>query len=247
MRVFLIAAMAMTSGPALAETVTTTAVDGTKVYGETYFADLPETAPLISLFHQARSNGRGEYGPLTDWLNGLGFRVIAWDQRSGGPFLGSENRTAAEATGGKEFCDAYPDVEAGVAYAHEAAKGAPLIVWGSSYSASLVFAAAAQHPDEVDAVVAMSTATGGMLDKCGAKKGLPNLAGPALAVWPQKEEGQAKALHDLLAAKNVEVQIVADGVHGSSMLVDDRTKRDMSGARAHVAEWLAKITSKAEE
>lgn len=246
MRVFLTAALAMTSGAAIADTVTTTAADGTKVYGETYYATLPETAPMISLFHQARSNGRGEYGPLTDWLNSLGFRVIAWDQRSGGGEYGSENRTAAEALGDKRFCAAYPDVQAGVAYAHHAAKGAPLVIWGSSYSASLVFTAAAQHPDEVDAVVAMSTATGGMLDKCGAKKGLPGLADPALAAWAKQEEAQAKKLGDLLSAKNVEVYIVPNGVHGSSMLVDARTKHDMSEARAHVAEWLVKVTAKNE-
>lgn len=241
MRVFLIAALAMTSGVAFAETVMTSAADGTKVYGETYYASLPETAPLISLFHQARSNGRGEYGPLTDWLNGLGFRVIAWDQRSGGGEYGGENRTAAEALGDKRFCAAYPDVQAGIAFAHEAAKGAPLVIWGSSYSASLVFAAAAQHPDEVNAVVAMSTATGGMLDKCGAKKGLPSLAVPALALWAEQEKQQANKLGDLLSAKNVEVYIVKDGVHGSSMLVDERTKHDMSAARAKVGEWLVKI------
>jgi pimeloyl-ACP methyl ester carboxylesterase len=127
-----------------------------------------------------------------------------------------------------------------LAYAHEAAKGAPLIIWGSSYSASLAFRAAADHADKIDAVVAMSTATGGALDKCGAKIGLPNLADPALAVWPKSEEGQAKGLADLLSAQSVEVQIVPNGVHGSSMLVDERTKHDMSEARAKVAAWLAK-------
>jgi pimeloyl-ACP methyl ester carboxylesterase len=244
MRAFLVAVLTLASSTAFAETVTTTAADGTKVYGETYFAGLTDAAPMISLFHQARSNGRGEYGPLTGWLNGLGYRVIAWDQRSGGDLYGAENRTAAEAKGGKQFCDAYPDVEAGVAFAHQAAKGAPLIIWGSSYSASLVWRAAAEHADLLDAVVAMSTATGGALDKCGAKVGLPNLADPGLAVWSQKEAGQAKGLSDLLASKNVKVEIVADGVHGSSMLVDERTKHDMSGARAKVADWLAEITAK---
>jgi len=93
----------------------------------------------------------------------------------------------------------------------------------------------------------MSTATGGKLDKCGAKAGLPNLVAPGLAVWPKKEEGQAEALSSLLAAKNVEVHIVENGVHGSSTLVDERTGHDMSAARAQVAAWLSKTTSKVEE
>lgn len=230
-----------------AETVMTKAADGVTVYGETYYADLPASAPMLSLFHQAGANGRSEYGPLTDWLNGLGYRVIAWDQRSGDGHFGEENRTATEASGPDGYCDAYPDVEAGVAYAHEAAQGAPLVIWGSSYSASLVWRAAAEHPDEINGVVAMSTATGGKLDQCGAKRGLPDLVDPGLAVWPKKEEGQAKALSKLLSAKNVEVHIVDDGVHGSSTLVDERTGHDMSAARAKVADWLSKTTSNTED
>ncbi len=235
------------SAAAQAETITTQAADGVTVYGETYYAELSASAPVISLFHQAGSNGRGEYGPMTGWLNGLGYRVIAWDQRSGDGHFGGGNRTAAEASGPDGYCDAYPDVEAGIAYAYEAAQGAPLVVWGSSYSASLVWRAAAAHPGKIDGVVAMSTATGGELDKCGAKAGLPNLVDPGLAVWPKKEEGQAKALSSLLTAKNVEVHIVENGVHGSSTLVDERTGHDMSAARAHVAAWLSKTTSKVEE
>ncbi|MEQ8934508.1 MAG: alpha/beta hydrolase [Amphiplicatus sp.] len=237
----LLSAVFCFSAAAYAETITTQAADGVTVYGEAYYADLPTSTPMISLFHQAGSNGRGEYGPLTDWLNGLGYRVIAWDQRSGDGHFGGDNRTAAEASGPDSYCDAYPDVEAGVAYAYEMAQAVPLIIWGSSYSASLVWRAAAEHPHESDGVVAMSTATGGKLDKCGAKAGLPNLADPGLAVWPTKEGGQAKALSKLLTAKNVEVLIVEDGVHGSSTLVDERTGHDMSAARAQVAEWLENL------
>lgn len=243
----LLLSASLLSAVARAETVATTAADGVTVYGETYYADLPDSAPLLSLFHQAGSNGRGEYGPLTDWFNGLGYRVIAWDQRSGDGYFGADNRTAAEADGPDGYCDAYPDIEAGVAYAHEAARGAPLIIWGSSYSASLVWRAAAEHPEVVDGVVAMSTATGGKLDQCGALIGLPGVADPGLAVWPQKEEKQAKALKSLLSAKDIKVLIVKDGVHGSSTLVDGRTKHDMSAARASVAEWLAATISNTEE
>jgi alpha-beta hydrolase superfamily lysophospholipase len=235
-------AAAIATAPVAAETITTTAADGTTVYGETYFGALPETAPMIALFHQARSNGRGEYAPLIPWLNGLGYRVIAFDQRSGGDLYGETNRTAAAAKGPKGFCDAWPDVDAGVAYAHEAANGAPLVIWGSSYSASLIWRAAATHADGIDGVVAVSTATGGPLDSCGARAYLPKLKDRAVAVWPEKEKGQADRLKTLLDSGNVAVVIVKGGVHGSSTLVDARTGKDMSGARAAVAGWLETFT-----
>lgn len=224
--------------PSAAESVMTKAADGTSVWGEAYFASLPTTAPLIALFHQARSNGRGEYGPLIPWLNGLGYRVIAFDQRSGGSLFGESNRTAAASKGPKGFCDAWPDIEAGVVYAHKAASGAKLIVWGSSYSASLIWRVAAAHADKVDGVVAMSTATGGALDACGAKAYLPKLQDKAVAAWPESEKGQADRLKSVLASKRVGVVIVKGGVHGSSMLIDARTGEDMSGARTAVAGWL---------
>src|SRR5690606_37264474 len=115
---------------------------------------------------------------------------------------------------------------------------APLVVWGSSYSAALAWRAAGDHPDLVDAVAAFSTAAGGPFDQCGAPLGLPKLADPGLAVWPQSEEGRIEPLRPLLTAKNVEIYIVPNGVHGSSMLVDERTKHDMSEARELVAAFL---------
>ncbi len=239
MRLTPILAAALFAGAAHAETVTIKAADGVTVYGEAYFADLPDSAPLISLFHQAGANGRGEYSEIAEWLNGLGYRAIAWDQRSGGGRFGSENRTAKAAKGPDGFCDAYPDVEAGLAYAHEAAAGAPLVIWGSSYSASLVWRAAADHADKVDAVAAFSTATGGQLDRCGAKVGLPGVEDPGLAVWPDREARQARKLDDLLTRAGATTLIVDDGVHGSSSLVDSRTGEDMSKARSRVAAWLA--------
>ncbi|MEL7487664.1 MAG: alpha/beta fold hydrolase [Pseudomonadota bacterium] len=232
------------SASASAETVTTTAADGTTVYGETYFGELSEAAPVLSLFHQARSNGRGEYGPLTDWLNGLGYRVIAWDQRSGGSTFGAANRTADGASGPKGFCDAYPDLEAALDYAKKTAAGAPVVVWGSSYSAALVFQLAANHPEDVAALVAASPASGGPLRNCGVDDALPSLKSPALALRPRTEyRGRAKDQADRLRAAGVSVIVVEKGVHGSSMLVDDRTRNDMSGARADVADWLSSTLS----
>ena len=64
--------------------ITTLTSDGVTVYGELYFGELDDSAPLVLLFHQGRSNGRGEYAEIAAWLNASGYRTIAWDQRAGG-------------------------------------------------------------------------------------------------------------------------------------------------------------------
>jgi len=89
----------------------------------------------------------------------MGFNCAAVDQRSGGDVNGVENETharAAKAGKNTSYLDAYQDMEAALAYFRaEHAKG-KLIVWGSSYSASLVLKLAAEHPDAIDGVVAFS-------------------------------------------------------------------------------------------
>lgn len=225
---------------ALAETVTTQAADGATIYGETYYGDLGDDAPILVLYHQAGGDGRGEYGPLTGWLNASGFRAVAWDLRSGGDRFGFENRTAAAFDDGIGYCEAYPDMEAAFQFTGEAAKSAPVVVWGSSYSAALVFTLAANHPDDVDAVVAASPASGDPMQGCMLEPVLPDVQAPVLAMRPRREYDFTKAQADTLIAAGVTFHIVEDGVHGSSMLIDERTKHDMSSDRAFVASWLTK-------
>ena len=62
-----------------------------------------------------------------------------------------------------EYCDVYPDLEAALAFALEEAGVSQVIIWGSSYSASLVYRLAAEHPNEVSALVAASPAVCSML------------------------------------------------------------------------------------
>lgn len=220
------------------------ASDGVEVVGQLEYGGLPATAPMIALFHQARSNGRGEYGPLFPWLNENGFSAIAWDLRKGGDLFGSINVTAT----GREalddrYCDAYPDIVAAVEKTIAVAEGAPVIIWGSSYSASLVFRAAAEI-EGVDAVIAFSPAAGGPMAECHAGLYVEDVRVPALVLRPASEmelessQQQRKALE----AAGVTFVVVENGVHGSSMLVDERTKHDMSAVRADVMQWLKSVS-----
>ena len=140
------------------ETVTFEAADGLAVTADLYLAHEDPQAPLIILFHQAGWS-RGEYRETAPKLNAMGFNCIAVDQRSGGEVNGVVNETAraAEDAGlATGFVDAYADMEAALMYARENHAAGPVLVLGSSYSASLVFHLAADHPEEIDALLAFS-------------------------------------------------------------------------------------------
>lgn len=225
----------------LASTVETTTADGVTIYGERYYGNLGSDAPLILLFHQGGSNGRGEYAPLAGWLNEVGYRAIAWDQRSGGDTYGESNRTKVGMSPDAEpgFCEAYPDLQAALDFvAGEGAGG--VIVWGSSYSGALVFRLAAQNPGMVSGVIAFSPASGGPMAECRARQWIHELDVPVLALRPASEMGRESSIEQrrIFLDAGADFHVIENGVHGSSLLIDERTGHDMSEARAAVAAWL---------
>jgi len=225
------------------KTITTTATDGITVYGEQYFAELDNKTPLILLFHQAGSNGRGEYAELIPWLNENGFRVIAWDQRAGGSRFGNDNRTVADLPEGTaiSYCDARPDLQAGLDYAINGKLAEQVIVWGSSYSAALVFGLAADNQDEVAGVLSFSPATGGAMADCRASRWINDVDGMMIHVGrPASEMARESSITQkvMFNDRSIKVRVIENGVHGSSMLVDSRTEHDMTDARKQVLQVL---------
>jgi pimeloyl-ACP methyl ester carboxylesterase len=234
------------AGEPTAGDLTTTTSDGVTIHGEVGFDDLDPVAPLILLFHQAGSNGRGEYADLVPWLNEAGFRIIAWDQRSGGDRFGGANRTVAGLAEGTavSYCDAYPDLQAALDYTVEQGLADKVVVWGSSYSASLVFRLAAENPDRVAGVVSCSPAAGGPMVDCRARLWVDDVVAPVLVLRPDSEMAHEPSVEqrNILTAAGVGFHVVENGKHGSSMLVDSRTGHDMSDARTAVIGWLSETT-----
>lgn len=233
------------------QTLTVDTSDGVTIHGECFFADLDANAPLILLFHQARSNGRGEYGDaIVPWLNEAGFRAIAWDQRSGGELYGSTNRTVAGLSEGTAtgYCDASPDLQAALDHVIGSGLADKVIAWGSSYSAALVFKLAADNPQTVQGIVACSPAAGGPLESCGARAFVDDIDAPMLVLRPASEMQHQSSVEqrDILVGAGADFRVVEHGVHGSSMLVDSRTGSDMSQARAGVLAWLQAVTAAAD-
>lgn len=118
----------------------------------------PDTATFIVLFHQAQWS-RGEYGETGPILSTMGFNYMAVDQRSGREINGVVNETAKRAKEkGKPtaYADALPDMKAAIDYARIHYAQGKLIIWGSSYSASLVLKIAGDNLKKVDAVLAFA-------------------------------------------------------------------------------------------
>lgn len=131
--------------------------DGLPVTADLYMVH-GKDAPFILLFHRAGWS-RGEYREIAPELNRGGFNCMAVDQRSGGEINGVKNITAMKAEkAGKAtgFLDALQDMEAAVKFVRRKYASGPLILWGSSYSASLVIKMAGDKPDMADAVVSFS-------------------------------------------------------------------------------------------
>ncbi len=128
------------------------------------------TAPFIILFHQAGWS-RGEYLEIAPKLNSMGFNCMAVDQRSGGSVNGVDNQThkrATEANKSTTYLAALQDMVAALKFVKANYIQGKLLVWGSSYSASLVIKLASEYPELVDGV--LSFAPGEYFSKFGKSK-----------------------------------------------------------------------------
>lgn len=146
-----------TLGSKSIKTVTFKAGDGVPVTGDLYAPHGPG-APFILLFHQAGWS-RGEYKEIAPKLNAIGYNALAIDQRSGRAVNSVQNQTHKAAAARElptRHIDAYADMAAALDYALNQLKIDKVIVWGSSYSASLVFRLAAEHSKHVHAVLAFA-------------------------------------------------------------------------------------------
>ncbi len=225
--------------------VKTVTADGITLFGQKYFGSLDNQAPLILLFHQAGSNGRGEYKALIPWLNNSGFRTIAWDLRSGKARFDFENRTVNAFTEEVKYsyCEVSPDLQAALDYVLTEKLADEVVVWGSSYSAALVFKLAADNKQTVSGVAAFSPASGGPMEDCRARMWLDDVSQPVVVFRPEKEMDldSSKEQRDIFMAAGASFHVIKNGVHGSSMLDDSRTKNNMKETRMIVEKWIKSL------
>lgn len=245
-KVSVILFLALVAGSAWAQKgkeVQFTTKDNITVYGDLYLQ--AESSNLIILFHQAGSCAKGEYETIIPVLTQNGYSVLAIDQRSGGSKLGGSNRTVEKLQGKTyDYCDTYPDFEAALNYVKEDLKFAgKVIAWGSSYSAALVIHLMSDYPDKVSAVLAFSPASGGPMKPCSPNDRLADLSGKALILRPAREMQVPSVQEQFSMAKNagLKTYIANNGVHGSSMLNDDRVEGSTADTWNTVLSFLNSI------
>lgn len=215
------------------EQVVLKAADGVEVFGT--YSEPAKPRGIILLFHQTGS-GQGEYLTIVPRLTAQGFATLAIDQRSGGDMFGG-NWTVKKLGREGSYLEARADLEAALAWAR--AKKLPVILWGSSYSASLAFLVAADHPD-VKALLAFSPDEyfDGKPDMGAAAA---KLAMPVFVTSAQDagEIAAAKALIEAVRSANKrQFTPVKGGAHGSSILIAVRNPGGAEDAWAAVISFL---------
>jgi alpha-beta hydrolase superfamily lysophospholipase len=211
--------------------VTLHATDGVVVYGDLTRAGGVRRGSIL-LFHQAGSN-RGEYETIAPRLAQAGFDTLAIDQRSGGGMWGRHNQTMDRLGGDPGYAAALADLDAALTFAAADNPKGPLLVWGSSYSAALVFLLASRRPALVAAVLAFSP--GEYIDGAdiGAAAAMLHCPVFVTSASDAEEEGAAAALLGRVRSPLRRQYRPVAGVHGSSTL---RTDRNAAGAEAN---WQA--------
>jgi hypothetical protein len=128
--------------------------DGLTVTADLYLKD--PKLPFILLFHQ-NNFSRGEFREIAPKLLNLNYNCLSVDLRNGDKINFIENETSLEATKRKfphSMLDAKADMLAAIQYAFEYSNK-PVILLGSTYSASLSLLTAPNNP-HVSAVIAFS-------------------------------------------------------------------------------------------
>ncbi|MEM9687528.1 MAG: alpha/beta fold hydrolase [Bacteroidota bacterium] len=201
------------------KTINFTATDGLKVTADLYMTD-NKSAPLIILYHQAGFS-RGEYRTIAPKLNALGFHCLALDQRSGKEVNGIKNETKREAVKqrkGTQYTDAIPDIEGGLLYAKNTLNAKTIIVWGSSYSAALVFYLANKYPEDIKGVLAFSPGEYFKVNGKTIKTYASKVRCPVFMTSSKREHKQWKGIYEAVQSDRHFYLPKDKGYHGSRAL-----------------------------
>ncbi|RPH34301.1 MAG: alpha/beta hydrolase [Bacteroidales bacterium] len=199
------------------ETVTFKSKDGLTITADLYVSSTQN--PYIILLHQA-GYSRGEYREIAPKLVKLGYNCLAIDQRSGNDVNFVKNETAAKA---KEknlpanYLDALPDVHAAIDYVRQKTDK-PVVLWGSSYSASLSLLIA---PEELKVGALVVFSPGEYFEPSNyIKSKIAKISVPVLALSSKSENPELVDLLSVVPKSLVTIfkPTTDEGKHGSKAL-----------------------------
>ncbi|MDN5200043.1 alpha/beta hydrolase [Fulvivirgaceae bacterium BMA10] len=182
------------------------------------FYPVEKSKGFILLCHRSHCN-RGEYRETAPEFNSLGFSCLAIDQRSGMKVFGVINETAAQAKLEKlptGYLDAKQDIEAAVDYAFELNENKPIIILGSSYSASLALLISTKN-EKIKAVITFSP--GEYLKGVNLAEEIKSIDKPTYVTSAKKEVEDVKNVMRFTNTKYItQFEPEAEGFHGSKTL-----------------------------
>lgn len=193
-------------------------------------ADLYESgnkaAPIILLFHQAHSS-RGEYRQIAPQLVMMGFNCLAVDTRAGDTdrWNNVENKTTerVEKLNLKNtYLAAYSDLESALNWVKDNGYTGKIIVWGSSFSSTLVFKLADENKDEIAGLLSFSPGEYYNEDNKLVESWAANVnIIPCFVTCGAGESKNAKPIFDKIKSTNKKFVLPEKGRHGSSILLED--------------------------
>ncbi|NER13729.1 alpha/beta fold hydrolase [Leptobacterium flavescens] len=200
------------------ETIKFKSGDGLGITADLYPKDGADT--FIILFHQAGWS-RGEYKEIAPKLNAKGYACLAVDLRSGGEVNGVLNQThknaalTGKATG---YTDAFQDIEATVSYVRKQLKAKKIIIWGSSYSSSLVLKYGGDYPNKIEGILSFSPGEY-FGNKLSVKKSASTITAPVFITSAKSESKNWKAIYDAIPSASKKSFVPqTKGNHGSRAL-----------------------------
>lgn len=214
------------------ETINFKTSDGLKVTADLYM-EHPANAPFIILYHQA-GYSRGEYRSIAPTLNQMGFNCMAIDQRSGDKVNGIANETHKEAVKQElptEYLDAIPDLEAAYLYVKLSIKPDKLILWGSSYSAALLFYMGSVHHNNLDGILSFAPGNYFKVNNKELKTYAAKVTCPVFVTSAKSEYNNWKSIYDSVRSDKSYFLPETEGKHGSKALWQNNP--------SHQAYWTA--------
>lgn len=209
--------LTVTLGSFAQQTVTFKSKDGLTITADLYVTSTQN--PYIILLHQA-GYSRGEYREIAPKLANLGYNCLAIDQRSGNEVNFIKNETANNARAKKlstNYLDALPDIHAAIDYVKQKTNK-PIVLWGSSYSASLSLLVA---PEELKIGALVVFSPGEYFEpKDFIKSKITKISVPVLALSSKSENPELVDLLSVVPKSLVTIfkPTTDEGKHGSKAL-----------------------------